>query len=192
MHECALLSGLERVHDEWSQSAQRRSPCHSSPDHCRAAPPPLRHDAESLHGFIAQREELLRSRFELGTGPGLVRAEFALASRGADGRRREPVQGRATTSRRKGNLRNVVAPQSAGLQLLISVTAVSANAMPNLKERAKDDGPVDWSALRGSPAKAMQDTLAWVRQEYGAVDAFLEGADADEAWRRTLLSRNSR
>ena len=60
------------------------------------------------------------------------------------------------------------------------------------QERAKDDGPVDWSALRGSPAKAMQDTLAWVRQEYGAVDAFLEGAGADEAWRRTLLSRNSR
>ena len=79
---------------------------------------PLRHGGESLHGFIAQREELLRSRFELRTGPGLVRAEFALASRGADGRRREPVQGRATTSRRKGNLRNVVAPQSAGLQLL--------------------------------------------------------------------------
>ena len=118
VHECALLSGLERVHDEWSQSALRRSPCHSPSDHCRAAPPPLRHDAESLHGFIAQREELLRSRFELGTGPGLVRAEFALASRGADGRRREPVQGRATTSRRKGNVRNVVAPQSAGLQLL--------------------------------------------------------------------------
>jgi len=59
------------------------------------------------------------------------------------------------------------------------------------QERAAD-GPVDWSALRGSPAKAMQDTLAWVRQEYGAVDAFLEGAGADEAWRRTLLSRNSR
>ena len=49
------------------------------------------------------------------------------------------------------------------------------------QKRADDDGPVDWSALRGSPAKAMQDTLAWVRQEYGAVDAFLEGAGADEA-----------
>ena len=60
------------------------------------------------------------------------------------------------------------------------------------QERAAADGAVDWSALRGSPAKAMQDTLAWVRQEYGAVDAFLEGAGADEAWRRTLLSRNSR
>ena len=109
VHECALLSGLERVHDEWSQSALRRSPCHSPSDHCRAAPPPLRHDAESLHGFIAQRVELLTRRLELRTAPSLVRAEFASASRGADGRQREPVQGRATERRRKGIERSSVA-----------------------------------------------------------------------------------
>ena len=70
---------------------------------------PLRHDAESLHGFIAQRVELLTRRLELRTAPSLVRAEFALASRAVDGRQREPVQGRATERRRKGIERSSVA-----------------------------------------------------------------------------------
>ena len=65
--------------------------------------------------------ELLRSAIEfrqaqadlnslLGTAPDLVRAEFGLACRGTDARRREPVQGRATTREQLRNVRNVEYP----------------------------------------------------------------------------------
>lgn len=87
----------------------------------------------------------------------------------------------------------IVADYAASAAQLSEEAAVQPKVqMPWQKREEEEDSPtVDWSALRGSPAKAMQDTLAWVRQEYGAVDSFLEGAGADEAWRWTL-NGNSR
>ena len=87
----------------------------------------------------------------------------------------------------------IVADYAASAARLSEEAAVQPKVqMPWQKREEEEDSPtVDWSALRGSPAKAMQDTLAWVRQEYGAVDSFLEGAGADEAWRWTL-NGNSR
>ena len=76
---------------------------------------------------------------------------------------------------------------SGGTHNYPSPNAARSHAHP-AANLCQESAAVDWSALRGSPAEAMQDTLAWVRREYGAVDAFLEGAGADEAWRRTLLS----
>lgn len=46
---------------------------------------------------------------------------------------------------------------------------------------------VDWSAIRGSPPEAMDETFAWIRYEYGAIDTFLASVGCGEEWRRTLL-----
>ena len=56
----------------------------------------MRGHTKLLHGTAPQRVRILASGFELRTAPDLVRAEFGLDCRGTDGRRREPVQGRAT------------------------------------------------------------------------------------------------
>ena len=48
---------------------------------------------------------------------------------------------------------------------------------------------VDWSVMRGSPPEAMVETLAWIRNEFGAIDLFLEGVGCGEDWRRTLLRK---
>ena len=47
---------------------------------------------------------------------------------------------------------------------------------PRQEAEGRASGGVDWSALRGAPAIAMTGTLQWLRQEYGAVDLFLEQA----------------
>ena len=39
---------------------------------------------------------------------------------------------------------------------------------------ASTSGLVDWSRLRGSPRKAMEETLSWTAQEYGSVNNYLE------------------
>lgn len=54
-----------------------------------------------------------------------------------------------------------------------------------------DKNGVDWSALKGSPPEAMTGTLAWLREEHGSIDGFLQSALAAEGglepWRRQLL-----
>ena len=35
-------------------------------------------------------------------------------------------------------------------------------------------GLIDWSYFRGSPAKGMEETLAWTRKTYGSVEAYLD------------------
>ena len=52
---------------------------------------------------------------------------------------------------------------------------------------------VDWGKFRGSPATAMEETLAWLRMEYGSVDAYLNHHVGFEAMQhqqlRTLLRK---
>jgi len=46
---------------------------------------------------------------------------------------------------------------------------------------------VDWSHFRGSPERAMADTLSWIREEYGSIDAFLDrlsfSSDKRDVWK---------
>ena len=72
---------------------------------------------ELLHS--ANRDRISTRKFELRTAPELARARFDLVCRRTDGRRRESVQGRATTREQLGNVRNVVAFLSPRLQLLL-------------------------------------------------------------------------
>ena len=51
---------------------------------------------------------------------------------------------------------------------------------------------VDWSALRGSPPEAIQETFSWLRTEFGAIDLFLESVGCGDAWRNTLQSGSLR
>ena len=97
----------------------------------------FRFQRQSLHGFILQRVRFSRSRFELRTGPELVRARIASASRAVDGRQREPVQGRATERRRKGIERSSVAYgvqgcnySAAGAPLSFSHSSFCATLVP--------------------------------------------------------------
>ena len=69
-------------------------------------------------GTAPQRDRTSTRKFELRTAPELARARFDLVCRRTDGRRRESVQGRATTREQLGNVRNVVAFLSPRLQLL--------------------------------------------------------------------------
>lgn len=53
---------------------------------------------------------------------------------------------------------------------------------------------VDWGEFRGSPASAMEETLGWLRTEYGSVEGYLNDHVGFEAKQReqlgTLLLRN--
>ena len=117
----AHTTNVERGEQRWARGARMRAPewPRTRPrrmEHRRAAQvamppsirsltasaPLLRHDVQFVSTFIAQRVELLRSRFELGTGPDLVRAEFASASRAADGRRHENGKSAATDAPERG------------------------------------------------------------------------------------------
>ena len=54
----------------------------------------------------------------------------------------------------------------------------------------QDQPGVDWSALRGSPPEAMEQTLEWIRVNHGgAIDNFLSSVGCGEDWRQTLLRR---
>lgn len=46
---------------------------------------------------------------------------------------------------------------------------------------------VDWSKLSGSPRKAVLETFQWLRNEYGAIDRYLQLVGCGEEWRRVLL-----
>ena len=45
---------------------------------------------------------------------------------------------------------------------------------------------IDWSYFRGSPTEAMQDTLSWVRKQYGSVEGYLDSISFDEKKRNEL------
>lgn len=46
--------------------------------------------------------------------------------------------------------------------------------------KSSSGGTVDWSHFRGSPPSAMADTLEWIRQRYGSVDAYLDSISFGE------------
>ncbi|VEU37733.1 unnamed protein product [Pseudo-nitzschia multistriata] len=65
--------------------------------------------------------------------------------------------------------------------------------LPN-QTRAGDGGDssssssstIDWSYFRGSPASAMEDTLAWTRRNYGSVEGYLDSICFGEEKRAQL------
>ena len=87
---------------------------------------------------------------------------------------------------------SIVESYAASEELLAAANANAESAReaneaaPNA-EAAEVGRGVDWSAIRGSPPEAMDETFAWIRQEYGAIDTFLASVGCGEEWRRTLL-----
>ena len=59
-----------------------------------------------------------------------------------------------------------------------------------LPSQAGRRGGVDWSALRGTPPEAMEETLAWLRREHGSVDGYLDRIGVDAACRAELRGRS--
>eukprot|EP00587_Corethron_hystrix_P008949 CAMPEP_0113320486 /NCGR_PEP_ID=MMETSP0010_2-20120614/14290_1 /TAXON_ID=216773 ORGANISM="Corethron hystrix, Strain 308" /NCGR_SAMPLE_ID=MMETSP0010_2 /ASSEMBLY_ACC=CAM_ASM_000155 /LENGTH=295 /DNA_ID=CAMNT_0000178307 /DNA_START=154 /DNA_END=1041 /DNA_ORIENTATION=- /assembly_acc=CAM_ASM_000155 len=59
--------------------------------------------------------------------------------------------------------------------------------------RSSDDSnngtSIDWSYFRGSPANAMEETLNWIRQRYGSVEAYLD-IIAFDSQKRSRLQQN--
>mmetsp|Transcript_28729 Transcript_28729/g.43826 ORF Transcript_28729/g.43826 Transcript_28729/m.43826 type:complete len:293 (-) Transcript_28729:1833-2711(-) len=51
------------------------------------------------------------------------------------------------------------------------------------------NGMIDWSFFRGSPASAMQDTLRWIRQRNGSVEAYLDTILFSSRQRQMLRER---
>ena len=66
--------------------------------------------------------------------------------------------------------------------------AAQQSVLQSSSRQQQHSAGVDWSALRGSPPAAMEDTLGWVRSKYGAIDSFLEKVGCGEAWRQSLLA----
>ena len=56
------------------------------------------------------------------------------------------------------------------------------------KDKINDgsNGLIDWSYFRGSPAKGMEETLAWTRKTYGSVEAYLDAASFDSSKRNSF------
>lgn len=76
---------------------------------------------------------------------------------------------------------------------LIDAYAVSGELIGEFPNQSKDGddassstSTIDWSYFRGSPARAMEDTLAWTRQQYGSVDGYLDSIGFGEKKRDRL------
>lgn len=65
-----------------------------------------------------------------------------------------------------------------------------ARGEPGGEPEAGRRGGMDWSALRGTPPEAMEETLAWLRREHGSVDGYLDRIGVDAACRAELRGRS--
>ena len=64
---------------------------------------------------------------------------------------------------------------------IVDAYALSGELIGELPNQSKEDddtssstSTIDWSYFRGSPAKAMEETLAWTREQYGSVEGYLD------------------
>ena len=138
---------LLKVHEDMRSGSSRKRaaqpalPLITTRITCRA--PLLRGHTKLLHGAAPQRVRILASGFELRTAPDLGRAEFGFVCRRTDGRRREPVQGRATDCRQKRNVRLSLHSTAVVFRVLgcttnhesASATAQSARETPQTNRR---------------------------------------------------------
>ncbi len=62
--------------------------------------------------------------------------------------------------------------------------------LPNQSKESDDTSSststIDWSYFRGSPAKAMEETLAWTREQYGSVEGYLDAISFGKEKRKNL------
>mmetsp|Transcript_2755 Transcript_2755/g.7582 ORF Transcript_2755/g.7582 Transcript_2755/m.7582 type:complete len:354 (-) Transcript_2755:45-1106(-) len=77
---------------------------------------------------------------------------------------------------------------------IIDAYALSGELLGEFPNQSKDSdndsssstSTIDWSYFRGSPADAMEDTLAWIRDQYGSVEAYLDSISFGEEKRNGL------
>ena len=62
--------------------------------------------------------------------------------------------------------------------------------LPNQSKESDDTSSststIDWSYFRGSPTKAMEETLAWTREQYGSVEGYLDAISFGKEKRESL------
>jgi len=76
---------------------------------------------------------------------------------------------------------------------IVDAYALSGELLGELPNQSKDSddsssstSTIDWSYFRGSPAETMEDTLVWIREQYGSVEGYLDSISFGEKKRSEL------
>ena len=76
---------------------------------------------------------------------------------------------------------------------IVDAYALSGELLGELPNQTKDSDDnsssssmIDWSYFRGSPAEAMEETLAWTQEQYGSVGGYLDSISFGEEKREEL------
>lgn len=68
----------------------------------------------------------------------------------------------------------------------VSGELLGESAATDASDKQSSSAFVDWSHFRGSPEQAMKDSMAWVQETYGSLDAYLDFIGFPAAYRRDL------
>lgn len=76
---------------------------------------------------------------------------------------------------------------------IVDAYALSGELLGELPNQIKDNddsssstSTIDWSYFRGSPAETMEETLTWIREQYGSVEGYLDSISFGEEKRSGL------
>lgn len=76
---------------------------------------------------------------------------------------------------------------------IVDAYALSGELLGELPNQSKDSddsssstSTIDWSYFRGSPSEAMEETLSWIRGQYGSVEGYLDSISFGEEKRAQL------